>query len=295
MSKKEKDIPHISFKSSYAKIEGIEIILLEDLILRKNQLDHDPEKAHQVEFNMIVFYTYGKTKHLVDFVWHEVQKHTLIYLSKGQVNAFKFNDSIKGYILLFTEGYFKKQLNSLPKETIIRLFNSHIFSPKIQIPKNSNVSSYIAFFYDEFYKEKDAFNKANTIHYLYNIIFSKLEQLKKHQTFHVKESGKFEMFLKFKTLLESNYQKSRNANFYAKQLNITYKHLNVISKEIVNSTAKQFIDEFIILEAKRQLINSTIKSTELAYLLGFEESTNFVKYFKKHTKLTPNNFKKLYK
>ena len=63
---------------------------------------------------------------------------------------------------------------------------------------------------------------------------------------------------------------------------------------MVSVTAKQFIDAFVILEAKRLLINSEIKSTELAYSLGFEEPTNFVKYFKKHTGFTPNTFKKDY-
>ncbi len=57
----------------------------------------------------------------------------------------------------------------------------------------------------------------------------------------------------------------RNADYYAEQLNITYKHLNVVCKAIVKSTAKQYIDDFVILEAKRNLINSSIKSTELAY------------------------------
>ena len=290
-----KKIPHIQFESNGSnKIKGIEIITLESLIERKDDLDHFPEKAHQLDFYILVFYTEGETEHLVDFVWHKVRKNTLLNLTKGQINAFKFNKGIKGYLILFTEDYFKLQLSKLPKNAIIRLFTSHLFSPKIQVPESSNVPHYLNLFYDEFYKEQGEFNKVNIIDSLYTVIFSKLEQLKKHQTLHLKESEKLEVFLKFKTLLEQHFTKSRNADFYAKKLNITYKHLNVICKEIVGITAKQFIDEFIILEAKRKLINSTIKSTELAFLMGFEESTNFVKYFKKHTALTPNNFKKQY-
>ncbi len=288
------EIPHIQFKPNNSKVKGIEIITLESLIERKNDLDHFPEKAHQLDFYMLVFYTQGETEHLVDFVWHKVKKNTLFYLTKGQINAFKFNKNIKGFLILFSEHYFKSQLNKLPKNAVIRLFTSHLFSPKIQVPASSNVSDYINLFYDEFYKEKGGFNKPNIINSLYTVIFSKLEQLKKYQTFHIKESNKLELFLKFKTLLEQHFSKSRNADFYAKKLNMTYKHLNVICKEVVDITAKQFIDEFIILEAKRKLINSSIKSTELAYFLGFEEPTNFGKYFKKHTKLTPNNFKKQY-
>lgn len=288
------EIPHIQFESSYSKIKGIEIISLESLIERKDSLNHFPEKAHQLDFYMLVFYTEGETEHLVDFVWHKVRKNTLFYLAKGQVNAFRFKKNLKGYLIIFTENYFKEHLNKLPKNAVIRLFTSHLFSPKIQVPLSSNLNNYMNLFYDEFYKEKGAFNKRNILDSLYTVIFSKLEQLKKHQTFHLKESDKLDLFLKFKILLEQYFSESRNADFYAQKMNITYKHLNTICKDIVDVTAKQFIDEFIILEAKRKLINSTIKSTELAYSLGFEEPTNFVKYFKKHTGLTPNSFKKQY-
>ena len=288
----KQEIPHVPFKSNHLKVKGIEIITFESLVQRKDNLDHFPEKAHQLDFYMLVFYTAGETEHLVDFVWHDVRKNTLLYLTKGQINAFKFNESIKGYLILFTEDYFKSQLNKLPENAVIRLFTSHLFSPKIQVPESSNVPHYINLFYDEFYKDKSEFNNANIIDSLHTVIFSKLEQLKKHQTFHLEDSYKFEVFLKFKSLLEQNFVKSRNAEFYAKKLNMTYKNLNAICKEIVNKTAKRFIDEYIVLEAKRRLINSNIKSTELAFALGFEEPTNFVKYFKKFTELTPNSFKK---
>ncbi len=298
MNQKQQSIPNIQFKSDHSNIEGIEIFTLENLINRANSnkgFDHDPEKAHQLEFYMLVFYTEGKTKQLVDFMWHEVQKNTIIYLVKGQINAFQFNEEVKGFVILFTEEYFKERLSKLPKDTVIRLFTSHLFSPKVKITESSRVIDYIKLFYDEFYREENTFNKKNIINYLYNIVFSKLETLKKDQTFYLQDSSKLEVFLKFKSLVEENFSKSRNAEFYAKKLNITYKHLNVISKAVINSTAKQFIDEVVILEAKRQLINSSIKSTELAYLMGFDDPTNFVKYFKKHTKLTPNSFKNNYK
>ena len=289
-----KEIPHIQFKSNYSQVKGIEIITIESLVQRKDNLNHFPEKAHQLNFSLLVFYSGGKTKHLVDFVWHEARKNTFFYLSKGQVNAFKFTKGVRGFIILFTEEYFKAQLNKLPNNAVIRLFTSHLFSPKIQIPESSNVPKYIQLLYEEFYNDKDEFNKKNIVDALYTIIFSKLEQLKQYQTFHLNEIDTLEAFLKFKSLLERHFTESRNADFYARKMNITYKHLNIICKEVANVTAKKFIDEFMILEAKRQLINSTIKSTELAFSLGFEEPTNFVKYFKKHTGLTPNKFKKSY-
>jgi len=60
-----------------------------------------------------------------------VKKNTMFYLFKGQINAFKFTDETKGCVILFTEEYFKKYLNYIPNDTVIRLFTSHLFSPKI--------------------------------------------------------------------------------------------------------------------------------------------------------------------
>ena len=291
----QKDIPHIDFESKKPDNSGIEIIKIEDLDKRKEDADdHHPEKAHQVSFNMIVFYTAGESKHLVDFVWHPVKKNTIIHISKGQVNAFQFTPELKGYILLFTEAYLKKQINTLPKNEIGRLFNAQLFSPIIQAPADSNVEKYFRLFDEEYTNDQESYNQDNTYSALHTIIFSKLERLKQYQTFHLKHSDKLNTFLSFKSLLSVNFNKSRNADFYAEKLNMTYKHLNTICKEIVTITAKQFIDQFLVLEAKRLLINSEIKSTELAYSLGFEEPTNFVKYFKKHTGFTPNQFKKEY-
>lgn len=290
----QKDIPHIVFNSQKPSDSGIEILTIENLFKRKDDADHNPEKAHQVAFNMIVYYTEGESKQLVDFVWHPAKKNTIIHLSKGQINAFQFTKNLKGYILLFTEDFLKKQINSLPKNEIIRLFNAHLFSPIIHVPENSNVLKYFQLFHEEYVNIKEDYNQNNLYASLHAIIFSKLEHLKQNQTFHLKHTEKVITFLNFKSLLETNFSTSRNADFYAEKLNITYKHLNSICKETLDVTAKQFIDAFVILEAKRLLINSDIKSTELAYDLGFEEPTNFVKYFKKHTGLTPNNFKKNY-
>jgi AraC family transcriptional regulator, transcriptional activator of pobA len=46
-----------------------------------------------------------------------------------------------------------------------------------------------------------------------------------------------------------------------------------------------------VLEAKRILAHTTESVKEIGYDLGFEEPTNFIKYFKKHSKLTPTEFR----
>ena len=64
-----------------------------------------------------------------------------------------------------------------------------------------------------------------------------------------------------------------------------------IKNIFIQTLNDSIINDFIVLQAKRKLINSDIKSAQLAHFLGFEDPTNFTKYFKKLTGLTPKSFK----
>tara|TARA_B110000196_G_scaffold149996_1_gene129441 strand:+ start:744 stop:1295 length:552 start_codon:yes stop_codon:yes gene_type:complete len=99
-------------------------------------------------------------------------------------------------------------------------------------------------------------------------------------------------FNQFIQLLEQNFTTTRDAITYAGMLNMTYKSLNQICKLASKQTTKQLIDAHTILEAKRKLAIEGIRIQQLADDLGFDEVTNFVKYFKKNTLMTPSQFKK---
>ncbi len=58
--------------------------------------------------------------------------------------------------------------------------------------------------------------------------------------------------------------------------------------------AKLYIDQFLVLEIKRFLMNTALSIKEIAYRTGFEAPTNFVKFFKKFEGITPAAFRKQY-
>ena len=98
-------------------------------------------------------------------------------------------------------------------------------------------------------------------------------------------------FLQFIELIENNFATNRDASAYAQKIHVTYKSLNQICKLACNCTPKQLIDSHTILEAKRRLVIEKVQINQLAYDLGFDEVSNFIKYFKKHTLVTPAQFK----
>jgi len=74
-------------------------------------------------------------------------------------------------------------------------------------------------------------------------------------------------------------------------LTITTKHLNEVVKEFTLDTAKTFIDGYVILEAKRSIVSTDNGFKEIAYEIGFDELTNFTKFFKKNVGVSPKAFR----
>ena len=285
----KKDIPHIEFGPAQRGSFGFEIVPIEKIAQIKNESGHDPRSPHQLKFYNLIFFTHGKGRHYIDFNWYPVQKNTLVYLAKEQVNAFDFSGDLKGYCMVFTEAFFVSCFTNLTRDFVFRLFNPQLYSPTFRIPETSDFKDYFDLLVKEF-NVSTSFNHKNIINALFTILISKAEGIKQSQHPIPTDSSRIMLFQRFTTLIENHYSESRNASFYADKLAITYKHLNIVSRETVHKTAKNVIDDFIILQAKRKLINSSIKTTQLAYDLGFEDPTNFTKYFKKQTGLTPKSF-----
>ena len=286
-----KTIPEINFNCSDLDNFGFEIISIAKIAKRKANYNHNPELPHQLKFYVLIFFTEGIGQHFIDFNWYPVQQNTLVYLTKEQVHAFDFSDNLKGFCIVFTEEYFISCFSHLSIDFVRTSFNTQFSLNILQIPDDSDFEYYFNLLNKE-YNNIRAFNKKTIIDSLFVILISKAENFKQNLTLIPKDSSKMNLFKKFNSLIEKNITKSRSAEFYANELAITYKHLNLICKELVNKTAKNVIDDYLILKAKRNLINTTIKSNELAFKLGFEDATNFTKYFKKHTGLTPKEFTK---
>ena len=150
--------------------------------------------------------------------------------------------------------------------------------------------------FDEIYQEykaTDTFAKEEILRLLLKLFLLKAERKKRTLIREEKNSEWFIKFGVFRNELEQHFSESRNAKKYARIMNISYKHLNEICRSVTGKTAKKFIDTYVILEIKRRLAISSASVKELTYQLGFDEPTNFVKYFKKHTGQSPSQFRKI--
>ena len=282
---------HIQFQNRQNPDAEFDLVRLEDIFKRKD-LDHSPEQLHLVEFYIIIFIEEGRGQHTIDFTDYTFDHGTILTVRKDQIHKFFRNDQLKGTLLLFTDNFLVSYLEQLEAQKSLQLFNELLGVPKIQLSETeiAEVSALIERMKKEYFKINDSYS-LEIIRSELHILITKLYRTKSrdHQAiFHRKY---LKEFIEFQRLLEANVTKTIRVNEYAAMLGVSTKTLNNISKNIIHKSAKEFIDEICIKQIKRLLINTKLSIKEIAYTSGFEETTNFYKYFKRHTQHTPEQFR----
>ena len=108
----------------------------------------------------------------------------------------------------------------------------------------------------------------------------------------LKNSRKESITMKFLQLVSINFMKEKELKFYADKLLISSKYLSNTVREITNQPPSKFITEALLNNAKILLLNSDNSIKEISNELDFSDQYAFGKFFKKHTGLSPSNFKK---
>ena len=107
----------------------------------------------------------------------------------------------------------------------------------------------------------------------------------------VKLNRREELTIGFLRLLAKHYKEERSVKYYADRLFVTPKHLTQMLKEGTGRTTGSFIDRAVIVGAKVLLRDPTLNIAQVAQELNFADQFTFAKYFKKHTGITPSQFR----
>ncbi|MBO4943796.1 MAG: AraC family transcriptional regulator [Muribaculaceae bacterium] len=96
----------------------------------------------------------------------------------------------------------------------------------------------------------------------------------------------------FIALVHQYYREQRSVAFYAEKLFISPKYLSMLVKEASGKSAAEWIDEYVILEAKNLLRFSGLNIQQVAFTLHFSNQSTFGKYFKHLTGMSPTEFQR---
>ena len=260
----------------------LEINRIEDFM---NEHGHRAQKPHKLDFYQILFVTKGNGFHTIDFEKFPYTDGTVIPVAVNQVQLFEVNTNTTGFGILFTPRFLMTDSNSYKFYSEFLIFNSLI--PPIPIKGSKE-------------KTKELFELIKRMEkdYISGTDFAKEELLRSHLKLlllnaeQIKFDSKFLLFRQFRDKIEKDLNHTLGVNEFSKKLAVSSKTLNNVVKHCTGQTAKQVIDERLVLEIKRLLSYSELSAKEIGYQLGFDEPTNMGKYFKKHTGTTPAIFRK---
>ncbi len=243
---------------------------------------------HRTDFYQIIWIESGESIQIIDFNPIKIVAGQLIFIAKNQVVSFDTSSSYCGQIILFTDIFFNRCDNDIFLMKQLHLFNP--FANNTPIVINQELKNLWAMMKKEFHQQYDIF-QSNLIHNYLNAFLIQGERQFSKNIIQIKNL-KHKIALQFAELVEQHYKSLHKVNDYLEQMNITAKPLSKALQIAVGKTPKQFIDDRILLEAKRLLVYSNHSIKEITFSLGFEEPTNFSKFFREQSGLSPAEFKR---
>jgi AraC family transcriptional regulator, transcriptional activator of pobA len=269
------------------EFENFSIRYLGELVT-KNDLIQD---THRHDFYFILVLLKGRGDHIIDFLPYKIEDHSLFFMRPGQVHQLVLKSGSEGYLIQFKKDFYLTNEND--SRLLLRKASSKIKHQPDDKTFNKLYSILRVIFEESNNKDE---NYSEVIKANLKILFIELvryEQKNQNVVEGVVSSNQ-ERLDDFMELLYEHISKIKQPAAYAKMLNLTLYQLNTITKTALSRTSSEIINEQIILESKRYLLSTSNQVKEIAYHLGYEDTSYFIRFFKKHTGHSPEAFRSNY-
>lgn len=248
----------------------------------KEQIKKTRPHKHD-EYYELIFLSQGEGFHCIESEKFMVSTPDFYFLKPGQLHFWQFTSIPKGFVILFNHDEF----NAIKENTLIDLIRKLTDITRLNIQPDKYPTHLLEEVYNEF--QLNMQYSKEIIHGLLNALFGKLLQIKEDNPNN--KSLPQPVYEKFAQLLVKECPRLHKVNEFADLLNITPQNLNAICRKQAGKSASELITNQLLLEAKRYILHTDNTINKIAEVLSFTDTSNFVKFFKKHEHLTPIQFR----
>lgn len=227
----------------------------------------------------ITYLPKGKGTIVIDHIIYQLKTPIIFLIRKEQVYHWNISGTLQGFTLLIKNEFIEKSYDKELKTMLFKLSNH----TSVQ-PKDFKII-------DQLFLLLAKENNFTIREGLLKALFGKILETAKPFTGKTKFTNF--LFQKYRDLLNKTSELKNSVSYYAKLLNTTPQNLNNICRKSANQSANDILSVSIIGEAKRLLIYTNNTVSQIAFLLGFNDPSHFVKYFKRITGYTPQVFRSI--
>jgi len=249
------------------------------------QLGGISDDPHRHNYYTVIWPVTATGKHVIDFKEYPILPNHVFFVSPEQVHQIITDPNPTGYVILFTPEFLGK--NSIREDFIanLKLFQKSDETPPL--PLTERMIDPLKMFAEQmlsaFQSENDMrFETIGAYLKLFLIECNGHCSLFPGSNTQTIEVGKT-LVRQFKAVVEKHYKTWHQVKDYAEELNVSPNYLNEVIKSSLNISAKDYIQNRLMLEAKRMTIFTGKSSKEIGFDLGFEDPSHFSKFFKSNT------------
>lgn len=226
----------------------------------------------------LVFLSKTSGKHVIDGWESPIKTPCILIIRKECVHHWELVAPIEGFVLLIKKLFLDLSLDL----EIARMVDEISKFDVIYIKKNGIIPTLL----EMMSQEENRICQEGLFRSFLAKILEDTEKIE--QTTSISN----DLYVRFIELLNTNGKIINHVAYYADLLHTSPQNLSAACKKIANNTASQILAIYIIKEAKRLIFYTNNSIAEIAFSLGFSDKSNFSKYFKRYTGITPSEFKK---
>jgi AraC-like DNA-binding protein len=243
---------------------------------------------HRHDFYEVLLVEQGQGVHEIDFRPYPVAPRSLFFIHPRQVHLLQGASLAAGAVIIFS-GVF---LDGLPGKggELLRQFGQHpLLSPsewEWEVLRQS-----FSLIQGELAGEHPDAGILKAALTTFLLLAARCHQ-GQHATYATASPYDHSLFADFNHLLEAHFHRQHALPFYAQTLKVSERQLNQVVRQFAGKTAFAFLQERLLLEAKRQLLFSSREIKAIALETGFADPYYFSRFFKKKAGLSPEQFRK---
>ncbi|WP_428668354.1 AraC family transcriptional regulator [Runella sp.] len=255
---------------------------------------HLPDLPHRHDHFTVILVEAAEGTHQIDFIEYPLRDNTAYFVSPEQIHHLTLTQPHpRGHVILFRPDFLQQysfspsQLSDMDlffncDEALPLTFTSDEMSILLPLVKGIAEET-----------QSELPQKWEAVGAWLKLFLLQCKRFKSAQKVLNRgwDNRQAEIVKHFKNDVEQFFHKFHKVNEYADRQHLTANHLNDVIKSETGTSAKEFIQNRLVLEAKRLARYSELSAKEIAYQLGYDDIAHFSRFFKKSEGIAFSEFR----